>query len=88
MIKHFPAFDSLCFVILVIYVCDKELISLILLAAKYYETFTSLVNTKETCEGSIPRTSLNIPRLSWENLVRQRRNSQSELNGSTTLTLD
>ena len=38
--------------------------------------------------GGIPRTSLNIPRLSWENLARQSRNSQSELNGTTTLTLD
>ena len=31
---------------------------------------------------------VNIPRLSWENLARQRRNSQSELNGTRTLTLD
>ena len=38
--------------------------------------------------GGIPQTSLNIPRLSWENLARQSRNSQSELNGTTTLTLD
>ena len=36
----------------------------------------------------IPRSSLNIPRLSWENLARQSRNSQSELNGTTKLTLD
>ena len=39
-------------------------------------------------QGDIPQTSLNIPRLSWENLARQRRNSQLELNGTTTLTLD
>ena len=38
--------------------------------------------------GGIPRTSLNIRRLSWENLARQSRNSQSELNGTTKLTLD
>ena len=35
--------------------------------------------------GPVPRTSLNIPRLSWENLARLRRNSQSEFNGTTTL---
>ncbi|CAL8378354.1 unnamed protein product [Boreogadus saida] len=39
-------------------------------------------------QGPIPRNSLNIPRLSWENLARQSRNSQSELNGTTKLTLD
>ena len=28
-------------------------------------------------QGPIPRNLLNIPRLSWENLARQSRNSQS-----------
>ena len=39
-------------------------------------------------QGGIPRTSLNIPWLSWENLGFDRDATRNQLNGTSTLILD
>ena len=69
---------------------DNMRIPLLLGYSEYVRTMTLTANTVwvKARHGGIPRTSLNIPWLSWENLARQSRNSQSELNGTTKLTLD
>ena len=38
-------------------------------------------------QGPVPRSLLNIAEILAENLAQQSRNSQSELNGTTSLTL-